>query len=192
MTVNVSAGKINYSQRNNLKKPLESCNVTSMVMALDYLGYQFPKGRYGQPEDNLREFIEAGGKNPENHYDLSEMTNRWMGKKVTAFSTERPIDGIFGELIAGRPAVVSGTFPGFPAKRPKPLGHIVCLVGAEWEGADTAARPLRVIWDDPYGNTMEDWRSGGNDITADYRFFREWLKPVNNDIVKWGHFFFQV
>jgi hypothetical protein len=57
MIVNVSEGKTSYSQRNNLVKPFESCNVTSMVMALSYLGYAFPKGKYEQPEDNLRRFI---------------------------------------------------------------------------------------------------------------------------------------
>jgi hypothetical protein len=55
---------------------------------------------------------------------------------------------------------------------------------------ETKAQPVCVIWDDPHGNTMEDWRSSGNDITVEYRFFREWLKPVNNDNVKWGHFFY--
>ncbi|MDR2150147.1 MAG: C39 family peptidase [Spirochaetaceae bacterium] len=176
---------------------MESCNVTAMIMALSYLGYTFPKGNYEQPEDNLREFIETAEKNPENHYELSEYTNRWIGKTVTSFSTNRLITTIFKELIDGRPVVVSGTFPGFPTRRQKPLGHIVCLVGAEWEdaeyhGTETTAQPVRVIWDDPYGNTMEDWRSSGNDIVVNYQFFREWLKPVNNEKVKWGHFFFHV
>jgi hypothetical protein len=33
------------------------CNVTSIVMALDYLGWKFPEGDYKQPEDNLCDFI---------------------------------------------------------------------------------------------------------------------------------------
>jgi hypothetical protein len=189
MLINVSAGKQSYSQRNNAVKPLESCNVTSMVMALDYLGYQFPKGEYEQPEDNLRSFIEAGGKNPENHYDLSEMTNRWMGREVTKFGTSRKINDIFSELLAGRPAVISGTFPGFPTKKAQPLGHIVCLVGAEWPGKNWTGPPDSVIWDDPYGNTLNDWKGAGNDVKLDYQKFIDWIKPVGNISFKWGHFF---
>jgi hypothetical protein len=87
--INVSEGKKHYNQRNNVLRPYESCNVTSMVMALSYLGYDFPPGEYEQPEDNLRSFIESAGKNPENHYHLSECANIWMGKRVTAFSERR-------------------------------------------------------------------------------------------------------
>jgi hypothetical protein len=188
-SVNISEGKVNYSQRNNLVKPGESCNVTSMVMALSYLGCVFPSGKYGQPEDNLRAFIEASGKNPENHYDLSECTNRWMGKQVTAFSTSRKIDRIFSELLDGRPVVLSGSFPGYPTRKPKPLGHIVCLVGAEWEGDSRAGPPDSVVIDDPYGNTLRNWQGSGNDVKLDYRKFIDWFKPAGDSDVKWGHFF---
>jgi hypothetical protein len=188
MIVNVSQNKINYSQRNNLIKPFESCNVTSMVMALSYLGYTFPRGDFEQPEDNLRRFMEERGKDPTMHYDLSECTNRWMQKDVTGFGTNRKISDIFTELREGRPVVISGTFPGHPTKKTKPLGHIVCLVGAEWSG-ETTASPDAVIWDDPYGNTLQDWQGSGNDIKVDYRKFIDWIKPVGDVSVKWGHFF---
>jgi len=46
--INVSKGKINFSQRNNKIMPLISCNVTSMVMGLSYLGWDFPEGKYEQ------------------------------------------------------------------------------------------------------------------------------------------------
>jgi hypothetical protein len=189
--INVSKGKVNFSQRNNLIKPLESCNVTSMVMALDYLGYQFPKEEYEQPEDNLRKFIENYGKNPEVHAELSEYTNRWMNREVTRFSTNRKISDILAELLAGRPVVISGTFPGYPTRRGKPLGHIVCLVGAEWFGNDWIGPPDSIIWDDPYGNTLNDWKGTGNDVKADFKTFIEWIKPVGDPLIKWGHFFYK-
>jgi hypothetical protein len=189
MIINVSDGKANYSQRNNKIKPLESCNVTSMCMALDYLGYSFPKGEYEQPEDNLRAFIKDNGKNPENHYQLSEFTNKWMGREVTRFNTVRKISDILTEILEGRPVVISGTFPGFPTKKPKPLGHIVCMVGAEWPGKSWIGPPDSVIWDDPYGNTIDDWKGSGDDIRLDYKKFIDWIKPVGDGSVKWGHFF---
>jgi hypothetical protein len=191
MIVNVSREKENYSQRNNAIKPFESCNVTSMVMALDYMGYQFPKGAHEQPEDNLHAFIEANGKNPEIHAELSEYTNRWMGRKVTGFNTSRKINDILAELLAGRPVVISGTFPGYPTKKAIPLGHIVCLVGAEWPGKDWIGHPESVLWDDPYGNTLKDWQGTGNDVKVDFEKFVNWIKPVGNPSVKWGHFFFR-
>jgi uncharacterized protein YvpB len=190
MIINVSSGKQSYSQRNNAVKPLESCNVTSMIMALDYLGYQLPKGEYDQPEDNLRIFIESYGKNPEIHAELSKYTNKWMGRDVTNFSTSRKINDILSEILAGRPVVISGTYPGFPTKRAKPLGHIVCLVGAEWDNkTDWIGPPDYVFWDDPYGNTLLDWKGSGNDIKIDYQKFVDWIKPIGNASVKWGHFF---
>jgi hypothetical protein len=189
MIINVSTGKQSYSQRNNVVKPLESCNVTSMVMALDYLGYHFPKGECEQPEDNLRKFIEGHGKNPEVHAELSEYTNRWMGREVTEFSTTRKINDILAELLSGRPVVISGTFSGYPTKKVKPLGHIVCMVGAEWPGNDWVGPPDSIIWDDPYGNTLNDWKGSGNDVKVDFKTFIEWIKPVDNVSVKWGHFF---
>lgn len=62
----------NYSQRNNqlVYPPVvdfpkaqyrtswkNMCNVTSMVMALEYAGFKFPSGEFEQPEDNLAQFI---------------------------------------------------------------------------------------------------------------------------------------
>jgi hypothetical protein len=189
MKINVSAGKINFSQRNNLNKPLESCNVTSMCMALSYLGYAFPSGPYEQPEDNLRKYIEDTGKSPEVHAELSALTNKWMGKPVTNFSTGRKIKDIFNEIISGRPVVISGAFPGYPVPLKKPLGHIVCLVGSDWQGNNWNETPDFVIWDDPYGDTLNDWKGGGNDVRADYQKFLDWIKPVGGNSVKWGHFF---
>jgi hypothetical protein len=160
-----------------------------MVMALDYLGYSFPKGEYEQPEDNLRRFIERNGKNPEVHAELSEYTNRWMGRKVTGFSTQRKISDILAELLSGRPVVISGTFPGYPTKKEKPLGHIVCLVGAEWPGDAWIGPPDSITWDDPYGNTLNDWKESGDDIKVDFKKFVEWIKPPGDFSMKWGHFF---
>lgn len=34
-----------------------TCNVTSMIMGLEYAGWEFPEGKYEQPEDNLALFI---------------------------------------------------------------------------------------------------------------------------------------
>jgi hypothetical protein len=190
MIINVSKGKMNYSQRNNELKPQESCNVTSMVMALDYLGYTFPEGYHKQPEDNLRAFMESIKLEPTVHNQLSKGVNEWMGKKVTFFSTSVPIDTLINEIMAGRPAVLSGTFPGYPNLVKNPLGHIVCLVGFEWIKNNYNEIPSAAIVDDPWGNTLANWKGSGNDIRIPWELFIKWFKPIGNPKIKWVHLFY--
>ena len=192
MLVNVSKDRANYSQRNNEVKPLESCNVTSMCMALDYMGYSFPEGKYRQPEDNLRAFIEAKGWSPEVHDQLSKGTNEWLGRRVTSFSIRIPINDIISEIIANRPVVMSGAFPGYPNPRLEPLNHVVCLVGFGWEGNNYNEIPTFALVDDPYGNTMDNWRGSGNDVRIPWALFVSWMKPCGDALAKWGHLFYSV
>ena len=60
MTVNNSAGKPYYTQRNNQLKPGSACNVTAMIAALLAAGYaveQLATEKFRQPEDALMDFI---------------------------------------------------------------------------------------------------------------------------------------
>jgi hypothetical protein len=98
---------------------------------------------------------------------------------------------IIDESVKGRPVIMSGNFPGFPTRRNKPLGHIVCLVGCEWQPANAknpVASPDFFIIDDPYGNTLNDWNGSGNDVRLVSETFYSWMKPEKNTGVKWGHF----
>jgi hypothetical protein len=189
--INVSKGKTNFSQRNNELTPLVTCQVTSIIMGLSYTGWKFPAGKYEQPEDNLKAYFTEQGKNPEIHADLAEYTNRWLGKTAVSFSTKRTISQMVNEITDGRPVIVSGQFPGFPTKRTRPLGHVVCLVGCEWQPANAenpVAAPDFFIIDDPYGDTLNDWKGSGNDIRLDAGTFYDWMKPEKDRGVKWGHF----
>jgi hypothetical protein len=189
--INISKGKVNFSQRNNRLYALQTCQVTSMVMGLSYLGWKFPEGEYEQPEDNLKAYFMEQGKNPEIHADLAEYTNRWLGKTAVSFSTDRTIPRIVNEVVEDRPVIMSGQFPGFPTRRAQPLGHVVCLVGCEWQPANAenpVAAPDFFIIDDPYGDTLNDWKGSGNDIRLDAETFYNWMKPEKDRGVKWGHF----
>jgi hypothetical protein len=190
-TYNLSKDKVSYSQRNNEIKPLESCNVTSMVMALSYIGgYLFPMNGYAQPEDSLRAFIESKGQSPENHNALSKLTNEWLNKKVTHFSSRVKIDTIIDDIKRNIPVVISGNFPGYPIKRGTPLGHIICIVGMECYHEDSK-RPVSFIIDDPYGNTMDNWKGSGNDIVIPYELFMDWtIKEKDFPDSKWAHRFY--
>lgn len=66
--INLSEGKVNYSQLNNIYihrnsnneidvSNLTMCNVTALVQSLAYNGWKFPEGKFNQPEDNLAKFI---------------------------------------------------------------------------------------------------------------------------------------
>jgi hypothetical protein len=169
-----------FSQRNNELDPAVSCQCTAMVQALAILGYQFPAGRHAQPEDNLRSFIKGQGCNPEIHATLSKLTNMWMGRTVTHFSTDVLIADIFYNIDAALPVVLSGSFPGFPTPRKTPLGHIVTLVGHDENG---------VVVMDPYGNTLDDWKGSGRQVLLSMEQFFAWIKPANNARVKWAHLF---
>jgi hypothetical protein len=189
--INVSKGQMNFSQRNNKIMPLVTCQVTSMVMGLSYIGWKFPEGKYEQPEDNLKAYFMEQGKNPEIHADLAEYTNRWLGKVAVSFSTKRMMPQIVNEVVKGRPVVMSGQFPGFPTRRTQPLGHVVCLVGCKWQPANAenpVASPDFFIIDDPYGDTLNDWKGSGNDIRLDAETFYNWMKPERDKGIKWGHF----
>lgn len=192
--VNVSVGKANFGQRNNeidwhnknakINKNT-TCNVTSMVMGLSYMGYVFPKDcKYSQPEDALANFIiksskvdnyykehmpvmykdyKKGAKDcytpNEVHQVLAEATNMWLGCSAVNFSTERKISDIIKELLHDRPVIISGKFCG--------LNHIVCLVGAKFrvssDNVESAVdeiirnnlKPASWVIDDPWGNLHE-------------------------------------
>jgi len=199
MIYKADKGKPNYSQRNNEIKPLVSCNVTSMVMALCYLGYEFPKGRYRQPEDNLRYHIENDQfckryyqdycqRNPwakgipavQIHDVLNWGTNNWMGTQCTHFQSNIPIEEMIHEIKCGRPVVISGSFY---REGKEPLDHIVALVGYNDETNEAC-------YDDPYGRTYE-WspEASGNDTWVSWELFIRDIKPVGNPNIKMGHLF---
>jgi hypothetical protein len=166
---NVSENKENYSQRNNQYKYVSpknpklvvdansECNVTSMVMALDYAGFRFPSGDFKQPENNLCKFIFEspevleyykkimpelykqfidGNENATSpnmvHAVLAYATNLWLGaSKAVEFKTNLTIKEIFSEIaINQKPVVMSGTFPyTYLNGRIGTIGHINVLVG---------------------------------------------------------------
>jgi len=171
ITFRCDCGKLNYSQRNNefrwvhpknpkLKMDADSmCNVTSIVMALDYAGYQFPKGKFRQPEDNLCDFIftdkrvmqkyrewmpamaaafERGDDNaycPNLIHTLNVFaTNLWMGTSCLSFKENNTISDICKEVINNRPVILSGTYPfTWASGATGTLGHINVIAGAVYD-----------------------------------------------------------
>jgi hypothetical protein len=120
--------------------------------------------------------------------------NRFIGLEIDSFSLSAPFHDLIDLLLEGRPWVGSGTFPGYPkinidskTGEPKPLGHIVCVVGMVYETDPYS--PAAMIIDDPYGNTMNNWQGSGNDIKIPWDLFVKWMKPVSNPSIFWAHRF---
>lgn len=217
--------KINYSQRNNEYKFKDegvvvnastTCNVTAMCMALDYLGYNFPTGKYKQPEDNLADFI-MNSKEVDDHFKkimpveyaqykakkpncytpneihdcLSLGTNLWIQKQVTKFSTDVDFKkALYDNLVMNhKPIVISGAFP---KKNGVKLHHIVCVTGVcynENEKVSPTTTPSFIKVDDPYGNTLNDWVGTGNDVYLSWEYIVKNLKPIGSQKYKWCHLF---
>ena len=217
--------KINYSQKNNkyYKKINNAvaysntmCNVTSMIMALDYAGFKFPDlGKWEQPEDAFMDFMlnskevdkmyekdyptmykdyKAGKKDcyfpNEIHSLLSYATNLWLQDVVTKFTTKGRIKKLLWDNLVQNslPLVVSGSFPMSNGKR---FNHIVTITGVKYDSLKNGeeSTPIQIKIDDPNGNPLKDWTGSGNDIMLDWQFCVENLKPLNSENEKWVHYF---
>jgi hypothetical protein len=150
--------------------------------------------QFEQPEDRLQQALLDWGLEPTNHYNLMEGYNRFMGREIDFFSTSVPFRELVDDLISGRPWVGSGTFPGYPklnvnskTGKPEALGHIVCVVGMEYD--TDYYSPSAMIVDDPYGDTMNNWQGSGNDVKIPWNCFVHWMKPIDNDVLFWAHRF---
>jgi hypothetical protein len=194
---NISKTKDNFSQRNNEVRPFSSCNTTSLIMATSYIPslwnifvnspYFLKYKQFNQPEDKLQQALLDWNFEPTNHYDLMKGYNKFMEKDIDFFSVAVPFKELIGDLLSGLPWVGSGTFPGFPLPEKKPLGHIFCVVGMVYE--DDPYVPSKMIIDDPYGNTMNNWKGSGNDVEVPWDYFVQWMKPVNDPSIFWAHRF---
>lgn len=214
--INVSSKYENYSQRNNLIKPMERCQITSIVMATSYipsLWNTFISSRlfikyhekYSQEEDCLSAYFDDLGLDPEVHANLELGYNNFMNGgtrdelgikyiEYDKFSTKVEISDLIDRLRLGIPSVISGTFPGYPTNRKsigkQPLGHVVTLVGCAWSNnSHLYNHPDYMIIDDPYGNTLNDWKGSGNDIYLSWTQFMSWMKPISDKDYKWAHTF---
>ena len=199
--IDVSAGKINYTQRNNEIDPMNACGPTSIVMAVSYIPelwkaftnspYFEKYNTFPQEEDRFHAALMDWKLNPEVHADLVSGLNMWVGYDADVFSTSVPLVEVINDLRKGLPVVMSGTFSGFPTRMASPYNHIVCVVGAEWlEKADMDSYPpVNWIVDDPFGNTMDNWKGSGNNVLIPHELFNMWMKICENKDSKWAHRF---
>lgn len=129
--------KVPYlSQLDNVENPYGSCNVTSIAMALMYLGIkqQHPGKQF---EDELQDWMAARGLDRHSPNDLVKLVIAYGAQDK--FKTNATIDDVKNWLAQGNPAVTHGYFTS--------SGHVICLLGYNEKG---------FIVNDPYGEWFAD------------------------------------
>lgn len=111
------------SQRDNELNPNGSCNVTSIAMALTFLGAK-RKETQGQFEDELYDYAERNGLSRHDPYDLAHIVEAYGCRDN--YRADGTIDQAKEWLADGKPAVIHGYFTDF--------GHIVVLAGYDDKG----------------------------------------------------------
>lgn len=198
-----------HTQRNNAIDPANTCNVTSMINALEATGIPLPVNVQGQAEDALarilntqeakaklaKEFPQMAMFPPrEVHAMLSWAVNeRFIGRRVTMFSSSVSLKEILYRIIKYKTAsVVSTTF--------MRGGHLVTIAGFSTaqagiesikSPADIATDQLRRIYIlDSWGDWTTGYEKGssGFSVPISTDEFMAMAKPAGQER-KWAHLF---
>ncbi|MGV0024845.1 C39 family peptidase [Phormidesmis priestleyi] len=153
-----------YSQLNNLHKPTGSSSLTSLAMALDFLGAS-RKRETGQFADELYEYCEKQGLSRHDPYDLAKVAEAYKCKDN--FSVEANFLEIKDWLARGNPVVVHGYFTDF--------GHVVCIVGFNKKGFIVNDSWGQLIHS--FGNQSYDIGKNGNGLTYSYNLIYKLCCP---------------
>ncbi|MBI9103753.1 MAG: hypothetical protein JEY99_15160 [Spirochaetales bacterium] len=208
MIFNRSEDSEYHTQLNNKYIPLQSCNSTSMIMALKQAGYNFDH-IIDQPEDLLTTLIFSMDDDkikelapwawddrkdepriPPNeiHAVLEWATNHMMmGREVDHFTTNPSICTLIATILTGGGVVLSGVFP----YKNKTIGHMVSLAGIVTNRDDNNAELENIthfIIDDPHGNFRTDYKDvRGNNIKITKEEFYSIFRDTDNRERKWAH-----
>jgi hypothetical protein len=161
-----------YDQLDNSDNPYGSCNVTSLAMAMSYLGAKrlHPDIRFA---DELNQYCEDYGLDRHEPTDLVKVVEAYGLRDK--FSKTASFETVQDWLIGGNPTVTHGYFTSG--------GHIVCFIGYNSEG---------FLVNDPYGEIMYnpfhsyyDIYASGAGLTYSYNMIYDTC-CTNNEF--WVHF----
>ena len=157
-----------FPQTDNKYNPHGACNVTSIAMALSFLGIK-GDGSEKQLEDQLYQWLLKKGLSRHSPYDLAKLVES-KGKKDN-FNPIANFTQIKKHIDAGFPVVIHGFFTR--------SGHIIECHGYNEIG---------LICHDPYG----DWEDGylgsvnnGKNVLYTYHLIKQLCNPDNEF---WVHF----
>lgn len=157
-----------FSQLDNPRDPLVTCNVTAIAMVLAFHGKR-SRNPQQQFEDELYQWIinKYGAQSRSDNAAL-QMLYRTYGFGGN-FSTTRTWSQIKQEITENRPVVIGGYFTHG--------GHIVCIIGFDEFG---------FIVNDPYGNALTGYsQTEGKGLRYPYIYMRD-MCGVDGDV--WAHF----
>lgn len=135
--------KIPYkSQLDNQENPHGSCNVTCLVMCMEFLKAKRRKTA-GQFEDELYNYALDNGLSRHSPHDLAKIVEDYGCRDD--FRTDATIDQVKAWLFAGNPIVTHGWLSA--------SGHLIVLAGYDEKG---------FLCHDPYG----EWNNWGYDTSV--------------------------
>lgn len=141
-----------YSQRDNIVRPHQTCNMTCCAMVVEYYYPGTNAKKEGQLEDEmtLTAMKLWGYDSIYYHSRIVDILDRYGVKSV--FSTTTPVEKMKQSISEGNPVIYSGKFTR--------SGHIIILVGYDERG---------FIVHDPYG----EWFASGYraDKPGDYKHY---------------------
>jgi hypothetical protein len=147
-------------QTDNRFNPYGSCNVTSIAMALSYLGI-VGDNSYPQLEDQLYQLCLARGLSRHSPIDLAKLVV--MKGKKDLFGFNSTIDELIKHIDKGFPTVLHGYFTRF--------GHIIECHGYNSHG---------LICHDPFGNYKDNYKSSvinGRNVIYSYDLIKRVCMP---------------
>ncbi len=161
-----------YNQFKNLNNPTGSSSVTSLAMALAFLGAN-RNHLTGQFADELYEYCENHSLSRHDPSALVKVAEAYRCRD--RFSTTATFLEVKDWLVAGNPVVVHGYFT--------PFGHVVCIVGFNEKG---------FIVNDSYGELIDsswnqyyDTSKDGKELNYSYSLIYKLCCP---DSQFWVHF----
>ncbi len=144
------------SQRDNVRNPSGSCNVTSCAMTAQYLG--IVGNGNGQLEDQMYDRCEQRGWSRHDPLDLAKLLNSYGLKDD--FTFKGTWAGVKASLDKKRPVIVHGYFT--------KSGHIIVIKGYMTGLTNNKEVVTHWIVNDPWGvwtpNGYDNSQSGENDM----------------------------
>ena len=177
MNINVP----HLSQRDNVRNPSGSCNVTCMAMLLLWAGY--PKPTEHQLEDFLYNYAQTNSYSRHEGDDLAEIHNKFAEKESLdyrdRFTMTASIDSIKKQLTNAFPVVVHGYFTR--------SGHIILLRGFDDDAYEGKGA---FIVNDPWGEWNEwGYNTGvsGEKLLYSYDMIKRLCTDPGKDNSIWAH-----
>jgi uncharacterized protein YvpB len=174
------------SQRDNVRNPSGSCNVTCIAMCLKWAGYDLSTN--GQLEDVLYNHAQTSGLSRHEGDDLAVIFNTFAKRDNLPYRDDFVINSSVGQIKKqisnGFPAILHGYFTR--------SGHIITVVGYDDSAYDGAGA---FIIHDPWGEWHRwgyDTKASGKEVEYSYGMIERLCTDPGRPASIWAHIFSKV